>query len=129
MDNQARHLRGIDVTLRAVALGGLCLLAIWVLRDILLLVFAAVLLACVLRGASNAVHRWSGLPHGWSLLAVVLAIALALGALLWWRGAAIGEQAADISRRLTTQVQHLWRQLESTGWGSLVTEQLSGAAS
>lgn len=129
MDNQARHLRGIDVTLRTMALGGLFLLAIWVLRDILLLVFAAVLLACVLRGASNAVHRWSWLPHGWSLLAVVLAIALALGALLWWRGAAIGEQAADISRRLTTQVQHLWRQLESTAWGSLVTEQLSGAAS
>ena len=41
MDNQARHLRGIDVTLRTMALGGLFLLAIWVLRDILLLVFAA----------------------------------------------------------------------------------------
>lgn len=129
MDEQVRrHLRGIDLTLRTAALGGLLLLAVWALRDILLLVFAAVLMACVLRGASAAVHRRSGLPYGWSLLVVVLVIALTLGALLWWRGAAIGEQAAQITQRLTMQAQQLWHQLESTAWGSLVAERLSGAA-
>jgi predicted PurR-regulated permease PerM len=62
-----RHLRGIDRTLRASAVGVLFLIAAWLLGDILLIIFAAILMACVLRGGSYCVHRWTGLNVGWNL--------------------------------------------------------------
>ena len=72
MDAQAiRHLRGIDRTLRACAIGALLLIAVWALRDILLLSFAAVLVACILRGAGEVVRDNSHLGSGASLAAVV----------------------------------------------------------
>ncbi len=128
MDQATQHLRGIDRTLRTSALGALFLIAIWVLRDILLLAFAAVLMACVLRGASEILHRRTGVGSGLSLLAVVVAAALFLGILLWWRGTAIAEQAAEMVDQLTNQTQRLWEQLGTTAWGSLVGRQLRGAA-
>jgi len=122
-----RHLRGIDLTLRASAVGVLLLTALWVLRDILLLGFAAVLLACVLRGAGDSVHRRTGVGQGWALTIVVLAISITIGALLWWRGAAIGEQTTRMLEQLTSQLERLWQQLGASEWGSLVSEQLRGA--
>lgn len=128
LDKQAtRHLRGIDLTLRASAVGGLLLVAVWAVRDILLLGFAAVLLACVLRGASDGLHRRTGMGPGWALIAVVIAISLAIGALLWWRGAAIGEQAVQMAAQLTSQLEQLWQQLGESAWGSLVAQQLRGS--
>ena len=64
MDSQTQSLRGIDQTLRASAIGTLVIIAVWVLRDILLLAFASVLLACILRGASEAVRRTFALGPG-----------------------------------------------------------------
>ena len=128
MDEEAiRHLRGIDRTLRTSALAALLLIAVWVLRDILLLGFAAVLMACILRGASELLHRRTGLGSGLSLLAVVVAAALFLAILLWWRGTAIAEQAVQMVDQLTNQAQRLWGQLETTPWGALVARQLRGA--
>jgi predicted PurR-regulated permease PerM len=129
LDEQAiRHLRGIDRTLRASALGACLLIAIWVLRDILLLGFAAVLMACVLRGASGFLQSKTGAGSGLSLLAVVVIAALCLGILLWWRGTAIADQATQMVQQLTNQVQRLWEQLGASAWGALLARQLRGAA-
>jgi predicted PurR-regulated permease PerM len=127
-DRATQHLRGIDRTLRTSALGALVLLAVWVLRDILLLSFAAVLLACILRGASDLLHRKTGLGSSLSLLAVVVAAALFLGLVLWWRGAAIAEQATQMVDQLTDQAQRLWDQLGTTSWGTFLARQLRGIA-
>ncbi len=129
VDDQAtRHLCGIDRTLRASALGFLLLIAIWIFRDILLLVFAAVLMACLLRGASNGLHRRTGLGSGLSLLAVILAPGIFLGLLAWLRGTAITEQAAQMADQMTTEAQQSWDRLGTSAWGSLVARQLRSAA-
>jgi predicted PurR-regulated permease PerM len=128
VDDQAtRHLGGIDRTLRASAVGASLLLAIWALRDILLLIFAAVLLACILRVASGFLHRRIGLDPAFAVLAVVSAVILFLGALLWWRGAAIAEQATQMTDQLTQQTERLWEQLETAPWGSVMARQLRSA--
>jgi predicted PurR-regulated permease PerM len=51
------HVRHIERTLRVSAIALFLALSVWVLRDILLLLFSAVVIACVLQGASNAVRR------------------------------------------------------------------------
>lgn len=126
-DQGTQHLRLIDRTLRATALGACLLIAIWVLRDILLLVFASVLLACILRGASGYLQGRTGFGSGLSLLAVIASLALGLGVLLWWRGTAIAEQAVEMADELTRQAQRLWEQLGTTSWGAIVAQQLRGA--
>ncbi len=128
MDSQTQSLRGIDQTLRASAIGTLVIIAVWVLRDILLLAFASVLLACILRGASEAVRRHSPLGPGLALLAVVTLVVAGLGLLVWWRGAAIAEQAVQMSDQLSTQAQRLWEQLSASEAGALVAVQLQNAA-
>ena len=127
-DQATRHLRGIDRTLRASALGVCLLIAIWVLRDILLLAFAAVLMACLLRGASGFLQSRTGAGAGLSLLTVVVVAIFLLGVLLWWRGTAIADQASQMVTQLTNQAQRLWEQLGTSAWGALLARQLRGAA-
>ena len=127
MDVQAtRHLRGIDRTLRVSASAAGLLFAVWLLRDILLLVFAAALIACVLRGASNWLHRNTGIGPGWSLLAVVVALLVVAGGIGWWRGPLIADQAGQMLDQFVNQSQRLWQDLDSTTLGQRVVERLRG---
>lgn len=121
---RAAALRGIDRTFRATAVGALLLLAAWLLKDALLLAFAAVLVACGLRGASDRLARATGLGEGWSLLAVVLLLASAVGALVWWRGPQVAEQGVQLADQLAEQGRRLWDQLGRSAWGTQVLQQL-----
>ncbi len=127
MDSRAtRHLRGIDRTLRVSASAIALLFAVWLLRDILLLVFAATLIACVLRAAANWLHRKTGIGPGWSLLAVVAALLVVAGGIGWWRGPLIADQASQLLDQLVSQSQRLWQDLEDTRLGQRVAERLRG---
>lgn len=128
MDKQlVRQVRNIERTLRFSAVGLLAIILVWLLRDILLLGFAAVLIACVLRGASNAVQRETHLGARLSLFAVTLICAVSIGAVVLWRGNAIADQVAQITHQLSTQLERIWRELEASSWGALLAEQLRTA--
>lgn len=104
-----RHVRGIDYTLRAIAVAALVLLTVTVLQDVLLLIFAAVLAACVLRGAAHWLHKHIGLGTGWCLgLVVVLLTVLVVGG-LWLQGPRVTTQAVSVADAVTQQVKHLWQ--------------------
>ena len=102
------QLRGINNTLRAVAVGALVLLAVTVLQDVLLLIFAAILAACVLHGAADWLHRRLGLPTGMWLCVVIVAITVLVGGGFWLQGPRVTAQAASVADTVTQQVQHLW---------------------
>ena len=125
MDEEvARHLRGIDRTLRYATTGVLAGALAWLLRDILLLGFAAVLMACVLRGASDALDRSTAIGPRLSLAAVLVLGALSIGSVLWWRGNAIADQGTQIAEQLKTQFERLWQELQASSGGALVGQQL-----
>jgi len=107
-----RHLRGIDYTLRSVAIVTLLLLAIAVLQDVVLLIFAATLAACVLRGAADWLHLHIRLGTGWCLALVILLIALLVGGGVWLQGPRITVQAATVADTVTQQVRHVWGTLQ-----------------
>lgn len=83
--------RDIERTLRVSAIALFLAASVWLLRDVLLLSFSAIVIACVLRGTSDAVRRGTRLGSYMSLLCVILIIGLTLGAMLWWRGSAFLE--------------------------------------
>ncbi len=81
------HLRGIDRTLRfsaATALLGSLAAARHPAFGI-----AAVLMACVLRGASDTLDRATGIGQRVPLALVVALSGLTIGSVLWWRGNAM----------------------------------------
>lgn len=118
------HVRHIERTLRVSAIALFLALSVWALRDILLLLFSAVVIACVLQGAGNAVRRVTRLGPYTSLISVILVTGLALGGLLWWRGSAIFIQADEISQQLRTQLARIWSELQNSSWGSILAQQL-----
>ena len=125
--DESRYLRRIQRTLTGVTVGTVLILAGWVLRDILLLIFMSVLIACILRGASDCLHRWTGVGEGWALFTVVASIFSTLALLTWWRGPVIADQATQVFDQLVTQVQRLWQQLAETPWGGSIAGRLRQA--
>ena len=120
----ARRLASIEQTIRYASIGAFLILIVWLLRDIVLLGFAAMLIACVLRGAADFLHRRSGLDPSWSLAVVVGILVLLVSGLIWSRGAEIVGQVQQLSDQLATQVEQLWSQVEKGAWGRRAAESL-----
>ena len=70
-----------------------------------MLIFAGILLAVFLRGMSNAVSRWTGLPEGWSLATVIITILLTITGLIWWLAPAVAEQSAELRRTVPASIR------------------------
>jgi predicted PurR-regulated permease PerM len=99
-------------TLIAAAVVILLLFAWWV-RGALLLGFAAVLIAVLIRGVADALARRLGFPARWSVLAACVAIFLPLGLALLLVGGEIRAQAALLLTRIPEAADTLER---LTGW-------------
>jgi predicted PurR-regulated permease PerM len=93
--------------LRIVAAATAVILTVWLLSDVLTVVFASALLAVILHGMSNVLRRFTGLPY-WAALAImtvtVLALLVGLGFLA---GPGLADQASKLKEALTTQAQGL----------------------
>lgn len=113
----------IRKVLIAIALVGLALLA-WRLRDMLLLVFGAVLVAVILRALANPLHRRLGLPQGVALALTVFGIFGAIGLASWLFGDEIAKQARELVDVLPTA----WRSFESRLGDMAFGERLSRMA-
>lgn len=97
----------IAIALMLVIIVGL----LWLLSDVILILFAATLMACQLVGASRFVSRWTKLPYGLSLAVVVLAIVAAIGLFTWLRGPDLMTQGMTIYGQVNDQIAHLWTKL------------------
>ena len=95
---------------------GLC----WALSDIVLIVFAAALLGCLLRGGAEVLARRIGGPVGLWLALIVLAIVAFLGFEIFVRGPVIATQLHEIWGQLRGQATSLWQQYGQTEWAQPV---------
>ena len=95
----------------AIALG-VC----FAMADIVLLIFAAVLLACLLRGGAEFLSRRVGGPVGLWLALIVLALVAFLGFEIFVRGPVIAGQLKDIWGQLRGQAAALWDHYGSADW-------------
>ena len=115
-------LHSIAVSLRVALLGGLALLLVWLLSDVLLVIFAAVLLACVLHGGAEKIHHWTGLSRGWSLLALIVVVLLITGGSIWWRGPKIASQTSEIAQNFSQLGAQLKDYVLGTSWGKQLAD-------
>lgn len=109
-----------------IAAGIVLVLAfLWYAGYVLLLLFAAILAGVFLHSLSEGLCRYTGLSHGWSLAAVVLALLILFGVSLWLFGASVADQAAQMAERLPQAVEHIRQLIEQYPWGRRLLAQLS----
>jgi predicted PurR-regulated permease PerM len=75
--------------------------------DVALLAFAGILLAVLFRGMAADLSAWTGLPMGWSLVLVLVGLALVLGLGTWLLAGQVAQQAVQISEQLPRSLEKL----------------------
>lgn len=105
------------------------LLAAWQVAQILLLIFASILLAIFLRTIASYITQHTALSMAWSLAATVLAL-LSITLLI---GALYGPDIADgfywLGRRLPAVLDRLRNRLDQYAWGPAFLNTLANAGS
>lgn len=82
-------------------------LALWRVREALLLVFAALIVATIVGAAADPVRRLTGLSQKWSAIAAVVVIALVLAVAGWLVGGQIATQLGQLAGQVPTSLSAL----------------------
>ena len=112
------------ITIGLVTLVVVLALLIWAGADVLLLIFGGILFAVFLRGLSELLSRCTRLPAFWSLVAVLLALALLVGLGGWFLGSAIASQVDQLGASLTASWQLVQDKLSHYQWGRRLLAEL-----
>ncbi len=113
------------ITLAAIVL---IVALVWCVQ-VLIVVFAGILGAVLLRTIADAIHRLTRLPAGWSLaLGCFLLGSLLIGA-GWLMAPSVGAQLDQLSEQLPRSVRGLTANLQQYEWGRWMMTQGEQAAS
>jgi predicted PurR-regulated permease PerM len=112
------------VTVGIVALSVVVGLVAWRVADVLLVVFAGLLLAIVLRGLADALAARLPLPAGVSLAIVIIVLLGVLGLGGWLLSGDVARQVDQLGRDLPRAVESLREQLAGYEWGRTVVAAL-----
>jgi predicted PurR-regulated permease PerM len=104
---------------------GIVALAIflWYSVKILLLIFAGVLIAILLRGLADWVSERTKLSHAWSLAIVLVVLVCALGGVIWLSWSRLINETAQLMDRLPAALAQLHQKIRNTKIGGLLLDQ------
>ena len=89
---------------------------LWYLFDVLLLIFASVLLAVMFRAPSAWVASRTKLSSAWALTLVLVVIVLLVAGAGWLLGAAVKEQSQAVVEQAPQMLERLKDRVEDYGW-------------
>lgn len=101
---------------------------LWLLVDLLLLLFACVLVSLILLTVSNAIRRRTNLPFVVSLATSVLLFLSVIGGAIVFFGAAIQAEFAELVTRLPMAWTELQSRIEHTAVGAAMLERAESMA-
>ena len=93
------------------------LFLLWTARVALLLLFAGVILAILLRAASRWIERQMRLSAGWALALLLFGSTLLITLGVWLRGSEISSQVDQLQQKLPTAMRQLMAMLPNFNWG------------
>lgn len=113
------------VLLTAAIVTGIILLLflLWYAADVLLLIFASILVAVFLAGLSNALSRYTPLSPGWSLAVVIVILIGLIGLGVWLLAPRLAEQTGQMIQSLTEARQQLELYLARYDWAQRLLAQ------
>ncbi len=103
-----------------IALTGLAVL-LWQLRDMLLLIFGAVVVAAIFRALAGPLHRRLPLSEGMALGLVVLVLAGTIGLASWLFGQRMATEAQALSESLPSAWRSFQARIGDTALGERLT--------
>jgi predicted PurR-regulated permease PerM len=126
----AQASRTVARTVRNAVLVALGLVLCWLAINVLLIIFAGILLAIFLRGLAEALRslcRKSGLylSIGLALVLAIAGILMILAAIGWFFNDQITSQVAQLSIDLPMALHHFLDKLRSFYWGRVVLNHIS----
>ncbi|ATI12814.1 MULTISPECIES: AI-2E family transporter [Acetobacter] len=122
--HSAEWLQSISRILRMTFSGAVIALVVWLMGDVLMVVFASVLCAVVLHGLSKILVRHLRLPYGWALSAVICGLIGSAVFLVWNSGPAMISEALRLQDALRQQETALRSTLQSTPTGQMILNYL-----
>jgi predicted PurR-regulated permease PerM len=111
----------------AAVIVGMALL--WKLATVLLLAFAAVIIAVLVRSLADPIRERTGLSTGLSIAVAALAILAVLSGSAWLFGSTISNQVATLADRLPASLAELETRIATLPFGDQLASRLDGAGS
>ena len=99
-------------------------LLLWQAAQVLLILFAGVLLAVLLGTLSSFVHDKTRIPYGWSLTLVVVLLAGLFTLMFMLLAPSVEQQMGELTKTLPASVQQLRQTLSQYEWGRWVLQQV-----
>ena len=103
-------------TVTNVVIAALAVLLVIFVSEIVLLLFAAILIAVLLRALSEPLAKRVGIPQRWAVVIVVMLLVLSFSAIGWLIAPSIGEQVSELQSALPTSMQRLQQELQRFVW-------------
>lgn len=113
--------------LLGIAIAAAVLLLLWIAGQVLLVVFAGVLLGTLLFGLSRWLSARSFLSYGWALSLVIVVAAVLIGLGGWLVVPRVAGQFDQLLRTLATTGNTIHQFLSDYGWGRALLERWSPA--
>jgi predicted PurR-regulated permease PerM len=101
-------------------------LLIWRVAGALVLAFAAVLLAILLRMIAEPLLDYTRLPEGWAITFVAIPLATLLCAIVWLAGSEISAQVYDVTQMLPQALRQLQERISDSRLAERLIAQASG---
>ncbi len=112
----------IAVAVVCLVLLGLAL--VYFTFDIILLIFAAALLAIFLRGLADILRRWVPLGEGWLVLIVAVLLLMIVAGAVAMLAPSVAEQVRVLRVEIPKSAQSAGQYLSQFGWGRTLIDQL-----
>jgi predicted PurR-regulated permease PerM len=124
MDSNQQFVKRVLITVSLVLALILLLVLVYFTIDVLLLIFAAVLLAIFLRGLADLLNRYTRLSEGWAVLLVSFLLIVILAGAIALLAPSVAEQVRHLRKELPKSAQKASDYVAQFGWGKAIIEQL-----
>lgn len=119
--------RDLYSIIRAIAFLGLILFLLWLAGDVLLLLFAGVLVAIFIDGIANWIRIHTRVGRGASIAIALLGLVLVFGVVGVYSAPDIADQVGQLGQELPRAVDAVRQQLDKHTWTKLILDQLPSA--
>ncbi|GAB6853850.1 AI-2E family transporter [Asaia astilbis] len=120
----SRELLQIFRILRFTLIVTVVILGLWLLGDVLMVVFAATLFAVILHGLARILRDKARVPYQLAVGLVAVVILIAIAALFYFSGPQISDQFVKLKQALITQYGELRGKMGSSTWGQFALDHL-----
>jgi predicted PurR-regulated permease PerM len=123
--NEARFVRQVLIVVAIAA----AVLLLWQLRQVVVLLFGAVMIATIFRAIADLLEKYLRLPERLAVLLSVLLIVAVIAGVIWSIGSQIAAQSQNLANTLPRAAQMIDDRLASIGLGHPVSQWMNDAHS